>query len=115
MQDLHRDHLSPISIRASPRLGRSAATIVCDLPSRANSFSAARYTLLDALSIVEGQPVQVHSPATKRFSIGLSWSGRIASAPGLGENVALRSFNTSHFLTPAPLHSGNTSSTSLRT
>ena len=50
---------------------------------RAASASAAKTPLRTAPSMVEGQPVSVHSPARKRLDIGVAWGGRCFDAPGI--------------------------------
>ncbi len=55
---------------------------------------AALYPLRAALSIVEGQPVSVHSPAKNRLGIGVRLPGRRKPAPGRQRKVACRCLTT---------------------
>jgi hypothetical protein len=63
----------------------------------AQTASAARCPDRAALSIVEGHPVAVQSPARKQFGHGDTAVGRNASIPGGTPNVARISFTSTAF------------------
>ncbi len=72
---------SRINIRASRPRGKSSTRKRRGLPIAVPMASAARYPLRTALSIVDGQPVAVQSPATNMPGVGVCWLGRQRSSP----------------------------------
>src|SRR5580698_5065626 len=79
--------------RINPRGFRSGTRNLRGVSQFAHIASAARCPLRAALSIVEGQPVAVQSPARTQFGHGDDLaSGRNLSIPGGTPNVARTSF-----------------------
>lgn len=74
--------------------------------------SAARCPERAALSIVEGQPVAIQSPARKQFVHGETELGRAASIPGGTPNVARISFTSAAFSSFADATAGKNSANS---
>lgn len=76
--------------------------------------SAAKWPLRAALSIVDGQPVAVQSPARKQFGHGDLDVGRAASMPGGTPKVARTSFTSTAFSSFAEAAAGKNSASSRR-
>jgi len=78
------------------------------------SASAARCPDRAALSIVEGQPVAVQSPAKNKFGQGEAAKGRAESMPGGTPKVACISLTKATFSNFASFTRGKNSASSLR-
>ena len=101
-----RDRAS--SRRAAPGRPRPA------WPARWISSCAAVRPLRTAPSIVSGQPVSVHAPASSSPGTEVAAPGRSAPAPGACRNVARRSLVTKKSVTRGPAAAGNSCSSAGR-
>ena len=95
--------------RIRPRGFRSAFRILRRSLSAARMVSAARCPLRAALSMVEGQPVAIQSPARTQFGQGDMELGRAASIPGGTVKVARTSLTSAAFSSFASLAAGKNS------
>ncbi len=82
-------------------------------PMPSQTASAARCPLRAALSIVEGHPVAVQSPARNKSGHGETAEGRAESIPGGTPNVARTSFTSATFSSFASFTRGKNSASSL--
>ncbi len=85
------------SIRISPRGFKSGLRNVRGSPMLLQIASAARCPDRAALSMVEGQPVAVQSPARKQLGHGAADDGLALSIPGGTPKVARISFTSTAF------------------
>jgi hypothetical protein len=92
---------------------RSGTSIVRAAPMLSQRASAAKCPDRAALSIVEGQPVAVQSPARKQFGHGEMAPGLDASIPGGTPKVARISFTSAAFSSFAEATAGKNSANSV--
>lgn len=102
--EIHR--INPRGLKSGSRKSRVP-------PIPLHTASAARCPDRAALSIVDGHPVAVQSPARKQFGHGDTAPGRAASISGGTPNVARTSFTTAAFSSFACAASGKNSLSSL--
>ena len=93
----------------NPRGSRSGFRILRRSPSAVYTASAAKCPLRAALSIVDGQPVAIQSPARTQFGHGDVEPGLAASIPGGTVNVARTSLTSAAFSSFAPATAGKNS------
>jgi len=98
--------------RISPCGFKSGSRKVCGSPMLLQTASATRCPDRAALSIVEGQPVRVQSPARKQLGQGAAAVGREASIPGGTPKVACISFTSAAFSNFAEDTAGKNSASS---
>src|ERR1700722_9598358 len=94
--------------RANPSARKSGCNNFRGVPASERIASAAKKPLRTAPSIVDGQPVEVQSPARNNPVWEVPCGGRHPAEPGAGENVADISFTTVPFTSDASRVAGST-------